>query len=89
MPIQRTKKIPSCRHHKARGLAVVTLDGHDVYLGAYGSAESKEAYDRTIAEWLAHVDDHLLALQEDALDDLRSTMTTFTRRQRKGFCVST
>ena len=54
MPKKRTKEIPSYRHHEARGLAVVTLDGRDIYLGPYGSAESKAAYDRTIAEWLAN-----------------------------------
>jgi len=55
MPEKRTKEIPSYRLHKARGLAVVTLNGRDVYLGPYGSVESKAAYDRTVAEWLAQL----------------------------------
>jgi integrase len=45
--------IPSYRRHKARNLAVVTIDGKDVYLGAYNSPESHERYKQLIAEWLA------------------------------------
>ncbi len=44
---------PSYRHHKPTALAVVTIDGRDIYLGPYKSAESRERYDRTIAEWLS------------------------------------
>jgi integrase len=32
-------------------LAVVTIDGHDHYLGPFGSAESKTKYAEKIAEW--------------------------------------
>jgi integrase len=32
---------------------VVTLSGKDHYLGHFGSPESREAYDRLLAEWLA------------------------------------
>lgn len=47
-------RIPAYRLHKARCKGVVTLNGRDVYLpGAYGSAESTEAYERLIAQWLA------------------------------------
>lgn len=45
-------KPPSYRLHRASGQAVVTIDGHDKYLGPYGSPESKAEYDRLIAEWL-------------------------------------
>ena len=47
-------KLPSYRHHKARGLAVVRLNGQDHYLGPYGSEASRREYDRLIAVWLAH-----------------------------------
>lgn len=47
-------KIPSYCHHKASGQAVVTLSGHDNYLGPYGSDESRARYDELIAKWLAH-----------------------------------
>jgi len=50
----RPRGIPKISHHKASGRAVVRLDGHDHYLGAYGSTEALAAYHRTIAEWLAN-----------------------------------
>lgn len=37
--------------HKARGCAVVTIEGKNHYLGRYGSPESREKYGRLIAEW--------------------------------------
>jgi integrase len=47
------RKVPSLRHHKARGLAVVTLGGKDFYCGKFGTAESRREYDRVVGEWLA------------------------------------
>jgi hypothetical protein len=46
-------RTPSYHLHKPSGRAVVTLSGKDHYLGRFGSAESREAYDRLLAEWLA------------------------------------
>ena len=46
-----SNKIPSYRHHKPSGLAVVTAGGKDHYLGKYGSTESREAYGRLIARY--------------------------------------
>ncbi len=46
-------RLPSYRHHKPSGRAVVTLGGRDVYLGPWRSAESKREYRRLIAEFLA------------------------------------
>lgn len=48
-------RIPSYRYHKATGLAVVTIQGHDFYLGRYGSAESRQAYGELIAKHAAGV----------------------------------
>jgi integrase len=45
-------RIPTYRLHKPTGLAVVTLDGKDHYLGRHGSRESRQAYDRLLAEYL-------------------------------------
>ncbi len=45
-------RIPKYRRHKPTGQAVVTLSGRDLYLGKYGSAPSKQAYQRVTAEWL-------------------------------------
>ncbi len=46
----RPRKIPSYGRHKASGQAVVCINGHDVYLGRYGTPESYEKYNRIIAE---------------------------------------
>lgn len=46
-------RLPSFRHHKNSGQAIVTLNGRDIYLGAFNSAESKAEYRRVTAEWLA------------------------------------
>ena len=48
------KRYPSYRLHRASGQAVVTLCGKDHYLGPHGSPESREKYDRHIAQWLAN-----------------------------------
>ena len=32
----------------------VTIDGRDIYLGKHDTPQSRERYDRTIAEWLAN-----------------------------------
>lgn len=47
-------ELPSYRLHKPKGLAVVRLNGRDIYLGPYGTPESRTAYERVIAEWLAN-----------------------------------
>jgi integrase len=47
----RSPRIPKYRKHSS-GQARVTLDGKDYLLGPYNSAESRQAYQRIIAEWL-------------------------------------
>ncbi|MEQ8847988.1 site-specific integrase [Botrimarina sp.] len=49
-----TNRTPNYRLHRASGQAVVTLSGRDFYLGPYGSDESRLAYDRRVAQWLAN-----------------------------------
>lgn len=44
--------VPKYRKH-ASGQAVVRIGGHDFYLGKFGSADSKQAYRRHLAEWVA------------------------------------
>ncbi|MCA9304899.1 MAG: site-specific integrase [Phycisphaerales bacterium] len=46
-------RIPMYRLHKPSGRAVVRLNGRDVYLGKYDTAESRAQYDAVIADWLA------------------------------------
>lgn len=51
MPRLKKGSLPTYRHHKARGLAVVTIDGHDHYLGPFGSPASKQKYAALIRAW--------------------------------------
>ncbi len=46
----RKPRVPVYQHHKARGLARVKVNGHDIYLGPYNSPESHQEYNRIIAE---------------------------------------
>lgn len=51
-----TRGIPSYRHHKQSGQAIVTLtdelgNRHDMLLGKYGTAQSRKEYARVIEEW--------------------------------------
>ena len=51
---RRLSRQPSYRLHKARGCAVVTINGKNYYLGPYSSPESHEKYARLIAQWRAN-----------------------------------
>ena len=48
--MSRRSSVPAYTHHRSSGQARVRLDGRDVYLGPYGSTESRERYARIIAE---------------------------------------
>ena len=43
-------RIPAYTHHKATGQARVRVDGRDIYLGPYGSVESRRKYGELIAK---------------------------------------
>jgi hypothetical protein len=45
--------LPSYRHHKPSGQAVVTFNGKDHYLGPWQSEASKTEHKRWLAEWIA------------------------------------
>jgi integrase len=45
-------RIPKYRLHKSSNRAVVRLEGRDIYLGKYGTEESKQKYNQVISEWL-------------------------------------
>ena len=49
----RKSSIPSYRLHKPSGLAVVTLNGKNYYLGTHGSKKSLQEYDRLIIRWIS------------------------------------
>jgi hypothetical protein len=42
---------PAYRLHKPTGLAVVRLNGKDIYLGKHGTPESLAKYDTLTGEW--------------------------------------
>ena len=46
----RFASLPKYRHYKPKNLAVVRIDGRDLYLGKYGSPTSWERYHRLLAE---------------------------------------
>ena len=46
------RQIPKYRLHKGTGQALVQIAGKRIYLGKYGTPESHEKYERTLAEWL-------------------------------------
>jgi len=47
-----THRLPAYRLHKPSGRAVVTIAGKVLYLGKFGSPESRAEYERVMAEWL-------------------------------------
>ncbi len=48
------KDVPTYRYHKPRNCGKVVIDGHPIYFpGGYNSPESKAAYQRFLAEYLA------------------------------------
>ena len=44
-------RIPSYCRHRGTGQAYVVLSGKTIYLGKYGTAESKAEYHRQVGEW--------------------------------------
>ena len=54
MPKRTSARIPKYRLHKPTGLAVVRLNGRDIYLGKHATNESRQRYQQVIAEWLAN-----------------------------------
>ncbi|GMU24758.1 MAG: hypothetical protein AMXMBFR13_48300 [Phycisphaerae bacterium] len=53
MPNANSPTIPKYRLRKPSGLGLVRIKGRDFYLGRYGTPESRQEYERIIAEWLA------------------------------------
>ncbi len=70
MPDKRAARIPKYRLHKPSGLAVVRLNGRDVYLGQHGTEESRQRYEQVIAEWLSN--HRLVAERRELLDSPRA-----------------
>ena len=62
------KRKPSYLLHKPTGQARVRLDGKDIYLGEYGSPESRERYEQLVADWFVRSEDAVLVSM--TVDDL-------------------
>jgi len=50
---EKSQRTPSYRLHKSSGQARVIIGGEHIYLGKYGTRESRQKYHRLVAEWLA------------------------------------
>ncbi|MEM9367354.1 MAG: site-specific integrase [Planctomycetota bacterium] len=48
-----TRRVPSYRHHKASGQAVVKIDGREIYLGEFDSKASRDKYDQLVGQLIA------------------------------------
>lgn len=62
-----TYRVPAYCVHAARNQAYVRLNGEMIYLGAPGSPESREKYNRRIAEWLAAGRTHVMPEQQPSI----------------------
>lgn len=51
--MSRRPRPPKYQLHKGSGQAKVRIGGKDIYLGVWGTPESKERYDRILSDWLA------------------------------------
>ncbi len=60
-------RVPGYCVHTARNQAYVRLNGEIIYLGAPGSPESREKYDRLIAEWMASGRTYVKPAQRDGI----------------------
>lgn len=65
--LPKVKRKPSYLLHKPTGQARVRIDGRDLYLGEFGSPQSREQYNDLIADWLARQDTSRVSLTVDDL----------------------
>ncbi|MCA9027502.1 MAG: hypothetical protein KDA86_19995 [Planctomycetaceae bacterium] len=82
MPKMFTLRVPSYRHHKPTGQAVVTINGRDLYLGKWNSAASRSEYDRLIAEFLANG----RRLQSDADGTVVEVLNAYRKFAENYYC---
>lgn len=52
MPRTKAGALPTYRHHKTSGQAVVTINAQDIYLGRFDTPDSKAMYARVITEFV-------------------------------------
>ena len=77
----RQKKKPSYLHHKASGQAYSRLNEKVVYLGRFGSPESRDEYEKVVAAWLdaQPADAITLTLDDLALKYLQHCETYYVK----------
>lgn len=77
----RQKKKPSYSLHKPTGQAYARLNGKVVYLGKYGTPESKDQYDDVVAAWLeGQTSEHFtLTVDELAIQYLKHCETYYRK----------
>lgn len=69
---------PAYLLHKATGQARCRVNGIDIYLGKYGSPESREKYDELVAEWFARNGD--TSRRDLTVDDLAILFLEFAEK---------
>ncbi len=70
MTANRSRRVPSLRHHKATGQGFVEADGHRYYFGRLDRAETREKYHRFVAEWLANGGRHPVPKEDLTVSEL-------------------
>jgi integrase len=70
MPKLTDNKNPSYRLHRQSGQAVVTLNGRDILLGKYGTAASRNEYNRRIGEWIQNGRQPAVAAADLSINEL-------------------
>jgi len=68
-------RVPKYGRHKPSGQAIVRINGRMIYLGPFGSKESKDRYKQAVAKW-ADDQDRSPTLPAPAADPLPESSTT-------------
>ena len=79
-------KDPNYRLHRASGQAIVTLNGHDIYLGPYSKSSSAPSlkYDRLVGEWRARGRQQPATVTINRVNDVILAYWTFAQGYYKG-----
>ena len=75
---------PRYRRHKSSGQAVVRLEDRDIYLGKHGTAASREAYRRFVAEWFQNGGDLPAPLHTASVTEVIVSYVEFATGYCKG-----
>jgi integrase len=78
------QRVPSFRHHKATNQGYVELNGRRLYLGRYDLPQTRESYDRLIAEWLTNGRQLPVAPDERTVVELCADYWTYCQDYYRG-----